>query len=62
MFMPAVLAVTVEVVSEKFTFPLTSQSPAVNEILVTLAEVAVVKFTADPDAIAEETVSPTLPA
>src|SRR5487761_798640 len=46
----------------KATAPLTSQSPAVREIEVTFAGVAVVNATAEPAAILGEVYSPTLPA
>ena len=44
------------------TAPLTSQSPAVKDIEVTLALVTVVKAMAEPEATVLEIVSPTLPA
>src|SRR5207248_8791110 len=59
---PALRAVTVDVVSLKLTLPSTSQSPAVRLILVTLAAVAVVRLTALPLATRLETNSPILPA
>jgi len=58
---PALLAVTVEVVSVKFTFPSTSQSPAVRLTLVIFAAVAVVKLTALPVAIRLSISCPTPP-
>ena len=59
---PALLAVVVVLVKFQFTLPSTSQSPAVREMLVTLAVVTVVRLTALPVATRELTTSPTLPA
>jgi hypothetical protein len=59
---PCSLLTTVEAPVTTPTFPQTSQSPAVSEILVTLAPTPVVSATADPVATLLETNSPTLPA
>nr|WKF58849.1 hypothetical protein HUO10_003350 [Paraburkholderia busanensis] len=55
----AIAVVTVEPAGVEITDPQTSQSPAVSEIEAMFVDVAVVKETADPDAV---TYSPTLPA
>lgn len=53
----------VEIVDpRKLTTPATSQSPAVSDMLVTFAGVAVVSETAEPPATEAVTYSPTMPA
>lgn len=59
---PEALIITVVPAGKKLTCPHTSQSPAVREIEVTLAAVAVVRETAEPLATEAVRTSPTLPA
>lgn len=59
---PCIRVTTVEPAGLAATVPHTSQSPAVNEIDVTLAGVPDVRATAEPAATDELTNSPTLPA